>query len=128
LEIIEEAFACVDLGKPNRPVRTDVVLVHVTNTGDARYHFRPQLIVDTALTFEFRADTQRVVVNHQDTITASLPMTGMRSRQHIYLKSQHLAAGTTATFCIAYSNDNTTAVEPITVEQAVAMRDRAVTY
>jgi len=100
--------------KPTGPARNDLILVHVTNKGTAARTIQPKLIVDTKLGVQ--RDSQRIVVNEHDTITGTVfePLT--------------VPAGKTATFFVLYSGGGTIVLEPRTVEQALACRERAVAY
>jgi hypothetical protein len=144
LEIVEEAFAVTDLRQAHAPAspsqrvdsggaaRNDLLLVHVTNNGTAARTVQPRLIVDTTLAFVFQPEAQRVTINDQETVTASLKMTGLvrerQSRRVIQLEALSVPAGGSARFCALYSGGGTIAVEPATVEQALASRARAVAY
>ena len=90
------------------------------------------MIVETTLDFAFLPDTQRAIVNDHDTITCSLKMTGLvdekKSRRAIQLEALTVPAGQSATFHVLYSGGGVTVVEPNTLEQALACRDRAVAY
>jgi hypothetical protein len=147
LQIIEEAFAVTDLQQtdastssaprmntthPGGTVRNDLILVRITNTSAESRRLRPRLIVDTALPFAFQPESQRVQVNDHETITASLKMTGVAEekgpRRAIQLEELTVPAGQNATFFVLYSDGDQIVIDPITVEQAVACRDRAVAY
>jgi hypothetical protein len=128
LEIVQEAFAVTDLPQPaaNQPSRNDLVLVHVTNTGQERRTFAPKLVVDTAL--GCRLEDQRVVVNNHETVTCSLKMTGLVNGRQVQLEAMTVPAGRTATFFVLYSGGSTIVVAPSTVKKAVAARDDAIKY
>jgi hypothetical protein len=139
LEVIEEAFAVTDKvqsatpTKPEGPARNDLILVHISNTGAAPQVVQPQFVVDTSHHFDFRPGDQQVVVNHHETITASLKMLGPAveddgKRRVIQLESLTIPAGKTETFLMLYSGGGKIVLEPATVEQALASRDRAVAY
>ena len=140
LAIVEEAFAVTGLGQTNarsskalgNPARNDVILVRVTNRGNEARTLRPRLIVDTALAFAFEVESQRVLVNGHETITASLRMTGLAeakgSRRAIQLEGLTVAAGEGAAFFVLYSGGGSIVIEPASVEQARACRERAVAY
>ena len=139
LEVIEEAFAVTDQlesttpTKPEAPARNDLVLIQIKNTGSEPRIVKPQLMVDTKYDFDFRADAQQVVVNHHETITASLKMKGLTAenkgtRRVIQLESLRVPAGKTETFFILYSGGGKIVLEPATLEQVLACRDRAVEY
>jgi len=100
--------------KPAGPARNDLILVHVTNKGTAPRVIQPKLIVDTKLGLQ--RDERRIVVNEHDTITGTVfePLTA--------------PAGKTASFFVLYSGGGAIVLEPRTVEQALACRERAVAY
>ncbi|MCX6878107.1 MAG: hypothetical protein NTW21_30485 [Verrucomicrobia bacterium] len=117
---------------PGGPARNDLMLVHVTNKSGAARTLQPRLIVDTTLAFVFQPETQRVVVNNHETVTASLKMTGLadeqQSRRAIQLEALTVPAGQSATFFVLYSGGGAIVVEPATVVQAQASREHAVAY
>jgi len=139
LEVTEEAFAVTGklwspgLTEPPGGSRNDVVLVRISNTSSATRVVRPRIIVDTSTNFKFRADDQQVVINNHETITASLKMTGFiaendSSRRVIELESLTVAAGKTKTIFVMYSDGDKIVLEPSTVKEALACRERAVEY
>jgi len=139
LEVIEEAFAVTDKlesttpTKPEGAARNDLMLVHIKNIGAVPQVVQPQLIVDTRTHFDFSISAQQVVLNHHETITASLKMIGLTpqndgARRVIQLESMTVPAGKTETFFMLYSGGGTIVLEPATVEQALASRDRVVAY
>ncbi|MHC4622844.1 MAG: glucosidase family protein [Planctomycetota bacterium] len=136
LEVIEEAFAVADKFKSTKPeeaARNDLVLVHITNTGTVPRIVQPQLVVDTSHHFAFRPSNHQVVINRHETITSSLKMLGPAveddgKRGVIQLESLTVPAGKTETFFMLYSGGGKIVLEPATVEQALASRDRAVAY
>jgi len=139
LEVTEEAFAVTDQLKSSTPTkpetqpRNDLMLVRIKNTGAAPRLIQPQLIVDTHKHFDFRISDQQAVLNHHETITASLKMTGLAkdndsARRVIQLESLTVPAGKTETFFMLYSGGAKIVLEPATVVQAWASRERAVAY
>ncbi len=96
LRIVEEAFAV------NAPARTDWILVHATNTGQAPRTLQLKLIVDTKLGLRF-AD-ELVVVNINETIATSLKMTGVVQEKEVELEPLTVPAGQTAEFSVCYSS------------------------
>ena len=139
LEVIEEAFAVTDRleasasASTNNSARNDLILVHIKNTGAESRVVRPQLIVDTAKHFDFRINDQQVVIDHHETITASLKMTALTaqndaSRRVIQLESLTVPAGKTETFFTLYGGGGKIAIQPTSVEQALASRDRAAVH
>ena len=126
------ALADLKSARPGGPARNDLILVHVTNTGNEPRTLQPRLIVDTALDFRFQPQDQRVVVNDHETITASLKMTGLaeeqKSRRVIQLEALAVPARKSAAFCVLYSGGGAIVVEPRAIEQALAARDRAVAF
>lgn len=126
------ALARMNAIKPGGPARNDLILIRVTNSGTAARTWQPRLIVDTTLAFAFQPEAQRVIVNDHETITASLKLTGLveekQSRRAIQLEALSVPAGGSATFFVLYSGGGAIVVEPATVEQALASRDRAVGF
>ena len=125
LEVIEEAFAVTDRlesttpTKPEGAARNDLILVHISNTSATPQVVQPQLTVDTRTHFDFRVNAQQVVVNHHETITASLKMKGLTAenkgtRRVIELESLTVPAGKTETFFILYSGGGKIVLEPAT--------------
>jgi hypothetical protein len=141
LEILEETFAVTGLAQPSAPTqpeatnavpaRNDLLLVHVTNTGSEERSLRPKLIVDTTLPFTFDREKQRAQVNNFETITASLRMAGVEekaSRRAIQLGKLTVPAGQTVHFFVLDSGGGSIVINPVSVEQALACRERAVAY
>lgn len=135
LEIVEEAFAVTGLKQttvPGGPARNDLILVRVRNTSTQSRTLQPRLIADTTLAFDFKPVTQRVVVNDHETITASLKMIGVaaeeKSQRSIQLEPLTVPAGKTASFFVLYCGGGPIVLEPATVKQAQACRDRAAKY
>jgi len=139
LEVTQEAFAVTDKfqsttpAKPESRARNDLILIHIKNTGAEPRPVQPQLTVVTDTNFDFSSSTQQVVVNNHETITASLKMMGLAeendsARRIIQLESLTIPAGKTETFFMLYSGGGKIVLEPATVEQALASRDRAVAY
>jgi hypothetical protein len=144
LQIVEEAFALTDLprllaGKLNTRAiarldqasvggwsRNDLVLVHVTNTGQQTRTFAPKLVVDTAL--GFRLEDQRVVVNNHETVTCSLKMTGLVNGQQVQLEPMTVPGGQTVRFFVLYSGGGEIVISPSTVKEAMAARNHAIKY
>jgi len=139
LEVTQEAFAVTDKlesttpTKPEGAARNDLILVHIKNSGATPRVVHPQLIVDTGTDFDFRVGAQQVVVNHHETVTASLKMIGLTAendgqRRIIQLESLTVPARKTETFFMLYSGGGKIVLEPASLEQALASRDRAVKY
>jgi hypothetical protein len=126
------ALARMSAIKPGGPARNDLILVRVTNKGTEARTLQPRLIVDTTLAFEFQPQTQRVTVNDHETVTASLKLTGLakeeRSRRALQFEALTVAPGKSAAFFVLYSGGGAIVVEPATIEQALASRNRAVAY
>lgn len=126
------ALARMSSVKPAGPPRNDVLLVRVQNTGAEDRTVRPQLLVNTTLECVFDPDTQRVVVNEHETVTASLKMTSLSEDafpgRRIQLEAVRVPAGGSATFFVLYSGGGAIVTEPGTVEEALAARDRAVAF
>ena len=139
LEVAQEAFAVTDKlesttpTKPEGAARNDMILVYIKNTSATPQVVQPQLTVDTRTHFDFRISAQQVVINHHETITASLKMLGPAAQNDgkqrvIQLESLTVPAGKTKTFFMLYSGGGKIVLEPATVEQALASRDRTVEY
>jgi len=154
LEILEEAFAVTDLPqtnapasplpridsggmsgqtiKPVGPARNDMILVQVKNTGPQPRTLQPRLIVDTTMAFALNGQRQRVTVNDHETITSSLKLIGLAeekgSRRAIQLEALTVPPGKRASFFVLYSGGGPIVVEPATLKQALAYRERAVKY
>jgi hypothetical protein len=126
------ALARMNTTNPGGPARNDLVLVRVANQGGGARTLQPQLIVDTTLPFSFQPGAQRAVVNDHETITTSLKMTRVaeekQSRRALQLEALTVPAGKSATFFVLYSGGGSIVLEPGSVEQALASRDRAVSY
>ena len=116
LSITEEAFAV------NAPVRSDWILVHVTNIGNGPRELHPKLVVDTKMGLQLVG--QRAVISNE-TITASLKMTGLTNGTQVQLSALTVPAGQTADFSVCYSRGDAGVTRPATVEQAVAFWEKA---
>jgi hypothetical protein len=130
--LTSRALAHLNAIKPGGPARNDLILVHVTNTGASERTLQPQLIVDTALPLTFQPEAQRLRINDHETITTSLTMINQvelaGSRQAIQLAPLTVPAGQTVSFFALYCGGGSIVVEPATLEQAVASRDRAIAF
>jgi hypothetical protein len=126
------ALARMSAAGPGGGARNDLILVRVTNTSTQPRTLQPRLIADTTLAFDFKSDAQRLVVNDHETITASLKMIGVaaeeKSRRSIQLEPLTVAVGKSATFYVLYCGGGRIVLEPATVTQAQACRDRAAKY
>jgi hypothetical protein len=93
---------------------------------------RPAPLVDTTLAFAFQADAQRVQVNEHETVTASLKMSAPAeesgSRRVISLEALNVPAGASASFFVLYSGGGSIVVEPASIQQAQASRERAIAF
>jgi hypothetical protein len=124
------ALARMDSAAPAGPARNDLILVHVTNTGRAPRTIKPSLLVNTTL--GFRRDGQHLQVNDHETITSSLNLgpdvQTAKTKYAIALEPLIIQPGSTAEFFVLYSAGGALVIEPRTVAQAVAARDRAIQY
>ncbi len=120
------AVARLDLAAPGGPVRADVILVHVTNTGREARTLAPRLSVDAARGFHVAG--QCVMLDGGRTVTASLKLTGPAAGKFVPLEALAIPAGTTAAFCVQYGGSGGGVTEPFTLEAARAARERAVAY
>jgi hypothetical protein len=131
-ELNRVALARANATMPGGPIREDMILVRVTNTGSTARTLRPRLVVDTRLPFAFEPQAQRVRVNDHETISASLRITGVEraesARRVLQLESVTVAEGASVTFCVRYGGGGSSPTESVTREQALACRARAVTY
>jgi len=114
------------------PSRNDIILVHVTNTSDQAKRIQPTLVVDTTLPLEARLAGQKLIVQGHDTVTASRKMldveTADGSRRLVRLEELAIEPKQTALFFALYSSGGPIVIEPGTVAEAMACRDRAVAY
>ena len=108
------------------PARNDIILVHITNTGNVARTFQPRLIVNTEL--GLRLDDQRAIVNNHETITSSLKIIGLADNMQVQFESLTVPAGKTSEFFVLYSGGNPIVIEPTTLVQATACRDQAAAY
>lgn len=117
---------------PGGPSRNDMILVHVTNTSDEAKTIRPTLVVDTALTWEDRLDNQKLVIQNHETLTSSKKMfdveTVDKTRRMVRLEEITVSPNQTASFFVLYSAGGPIVIEPKTMDQAIACRNRAVAY
>ena len=130
LRILEEAFAAT---APTGGGRSDVLLVHVENTGGAAKTVSPKLIVDTML--GFRQVDQSIIIRGRDTVTASLKMVAApagRPRRAIPLEPVAIGPGKTAELAVFYASgaagDPHAGASSATVAEAVAARRRAIAF
>jgi len=126
------ALARLNATTPGGPPRNDIILVQITNTGSEPRTLQPRLVVDTTLDFSFEPESQRIRLNSHETVTASLPMTGLvadtSSRRSIQLEALTVLPGESAAFFALFSGGGAIRVEPETLEQALASRARAVDF
>ncbi len=137
LDIVEEAFAVTNLpaadASPGRlQSRNDLVLVHVTNRSDQPQTIHPKITIDTLLDYSCKLEDQRAVINKQETVTASLPITAVRdekgSRHVLQLQPVSIAPKASSEFFILYSGGQPVVVEPTALEAALKYRQDAVGY
>jgi hypothetical protein len=121
-----QALARLDQTLMGGPSRNDVLLVHVQNTGQQPRTVTPQIVVDSMLGTQFEG--QSVVVNHHETVTSSLKMTGFTEGKRVQLEPLQVPAGQTASFSVVYSGGGKIVLDPSTVKGAIAARDHAVNY
>jgi len=126
------ALARMDTAGPGGPARNDLILVHVTNTGTETRTLQPRVIVDTTLAFSFEPEARRCVVNNHETITASPPVARLveevGSHRVLELEPLTVPAGKKSLIYVLYSGGGAIVIEPRTVGQALACRERAVAY
>ena len=124
VEIVEEAFAVTGNIKPAGQSRSDLILVHVKNTGNEPRTFHPNVIIDTTL--GINRQTDRAVLNNHETVTCSLEYAvGVSGKQIPHLT---VPAGKTAAFFVLYSGGGQIVASPATLAEAEAARDQAVAY
>lgn len=120
------------LHQPGGPIRDDVILVRVKNTGRESKTIAPRLVVDTTLSFSFQPGVDRVVVNEDEFVTSSLKIIGVtdssNSRRVIQLASATVPPAQSATFSVLYCSGGAATAPSTTVKQALAARDRALKY
>ncbi|MBK6966468.1 MAG: hypothetical protein IPH20_21875 [Bacteroidales bacterium] len=109
LEIIEEAFAVTDAAPVDLPAgRDDILLYRLKNTGTKERTFNPELIVNTALSFNYKTDIQRVTINEKETVGSSLKMTGLSEAadgiRRIRLEPLSIPSGKSVAFYVQYNN------------------------
>jgi hypothetical protein len=118
--------------KPSGAARNDLILVRVTNRGPAARAIQPRLVVDTTLSLAFDPSKQRVTIGDDETITASLKMTsvddGKKPRRAVEFEALTIPAGKSATFFVLFSSGGPIVIEPATVREARAARERAVKF
>ena len=117
LNIVENAFAV------NIPIRSDWILVHVTNTTKEKRTLNPILIVDTKMGLQL--DDQRVVINKNETLTTSLKIIGITNQTRVQLSALIVPAGKTVEFSICYSPTGIIPERPATLKQAVVYWENA---
>ncbi|MBK9390576.1 MAG: hypothetical protein IPN68_10390 [Bacteroidetes bacterium] len=109
LEIIEEAFAVTDAAPVDLPAgRDDILLFRLKNTGTKERTINPELIVNTALSFNYKTDIQRVTINDKETVGSSLKMTGLSEAadgiRRIRLEPLSIPSGKSVAFYVQYNN------------------------
>ncbi|MCD6340079.1 MAG: hypothetical protein J7M29_11965, partial [Verrucomicrobia bacterium] len=122
----------MDPARPQGPPRNDLILVRVRNDGDVPRRLRPKLVVDTRLPFEFDPGKQRVRVNHYETVSCSLRMTGRARttgpRREIELAPLEVPAGAEAVFFALWSGGGRIVLWPRSLDEALEARRRAEAY
>ena len=58
-----------------------MILIHVTNTSAEPRTLKPRLVVDTMLPFQFSPGDRQALVNHHESVRASLAMTGIHAER-----------------------------------------------
>ena len=124
VQVLQEAFTAT--GLDDSTVHTDVILVHVTNTGANDRTLHPQLIVNTTL--GARLLGQRVVVDNREVITSSLRISGPDTGTVFSLDPLPVGPGRTAEISIYCSAGSAASVHPGTVEDAGRLRAAAISY
>ena len=112
LRLIEQTFAAPS------PVRSDWIVVQVTNTGSEPRILHPKVLVDTPLAIQLNG--QRVVVGGREAITSSLEVAGLAKDGRMQLAALSVPAGKTVEFAVCCSIDGTPVPATATVEQAAA--------
>ena len=122
----------LDLDRHAGPVRDDLILVRVTNTGRVARTIEPRLLVNTTHSFHFEPETRRVLVNEQEIVTSSLKMNGAEeidaARRVVLLEALTVPAGKSVSFVVRYSPGRARNPASTTVKQALACRAAAVKY
>lgn len=111
LDIREEAFAV------DKPVRSDWVLIRISNSGNTSCTVTPKLIVDTKMGLKLIG--QKVIINTRESITSSLKMVDYEKDTLITLAAVSIAAGATAEFSVCYSPGGINPEITATIDQSV---------
>jgi len=131
-ELNSSALACTDSLKPHGPSRNDLILVHVTNREATARTLAPRLVVDTRLPFTFQPHVGHVLIDHHETVTASLgfagPVEEQKSRRALCLKRVTVPAGQSVSFFAVYGAGRVIVAHPRTLREALACRAQAVKY
>lgn len=121
---------------PGGPVRGDLILVKVKNTGTENRTLQPRLWITTVLPQTFQGSRQRVVIGNQQVVTSSLKISGLRSElgteTFTGLETLTVPAGKSVEFFVQYCNgaarEASSLPGPVTFQQAMQCRERAVEY
>jgi len=133
LEIVEEAFATIpEPGRAQAPLRFDMILVRVKNTGGKRRHLEPFIIVKSERELNADLKGQRITVGGRDEIAVSRRMTVVRSphpqKRIVNLAPFDLAPGEERRFALAYGVNRKVGPEQVKVSRAKKERERAVEF
>jgi hypothetical protein len=114
------------------PPRNDIVLVHLHNEGSRERTIQPRLVIDTVFECDWLQAEQQAKVNRQETITASLEMTGFKkldaTRYAVELAPITLDAGASTGFYMLYSTGHPIVLEPVDWMEAMECRQAAIEY
>ncbi len=114
------------------PGRDDILLLRVKNTGTKDRTINPQLIINTALPFNYKADIQRGVINDLETVASSLKMTGMSEAdggiRKIQLETLTVPAGQSVAFYVQYTNGASPVAVLKSYDAAQLSRRRAIDF
>jgi hypothetical protein len=114
------------------PGRDDIVLIRIKNTSNVVRNCTPELIVNTVLPLTFRADIGNITLNGQELVSASLRMRGMVEKTKELYRFQFetikLEPGQSQSFYIKYSNGKPAAGTPLSMDEVLAARAKAIDF
>jgi hypothetical protein len=112
--------------------RNDVLLVQVTNTGKEPRQVSPCLMAEAYVPLRADLEGQRLAVSDREAVFASRRIVAAKRDGKVTwradLEPMTIPAGETARLCITHAAGRPPVVRPKTVDEAVALREKAEAY
>jgi len=122
---------CDGADVPDTP-RTDLLLVHVTNTGTEARRIAPRLIAEAYVPTRVDLQGGSLTVSHGEAVFASRRLVAAardgKTRQRLDLAPASVAPGETLRFFVAHGVGRPPSRRPRSVQEAMALREKAEAY